>query len=88
MNSDTDAGRAHAELLLVTHFGKDNPSGNKNSSLQCIFCKVLCSLQYPKTMPKSVLCWGEGGEGAIEHIPGSPKWFQDTSLHHPFGGFL
>jgi hypothetical protein len=30
MNSYTDTGIAHAELLLVTSFEKENPPGNKN----------------------------------------------------------
>jgi hypothetical protein len=30
MNSYADAGIAHAELLLVTCFEKENPPGNKN----------------------------------------------------------
>jgi hypothetical protein len=30
MNTYTDAGIAHAELLLVTCFEKENPLGNKN----------------------------------------------------------
>jgi hypothetical protein len=30
MNSYADAGIAHAELLLVAYFEKENPPGNKN----------------------------------------------------------
>jgi hypothetical protein len=30
INSYADAGIAHAELLLVTCFEKENPLGNKN----------------------------------------------------------
>jgi hypothetical protein len=30
MNSYTDVGGAHAELLLVTWLRKENPPGNKN----------------------------------------------------------
>jgi hypothetical protein len=62
--------------------------GIKTFSLQCIFCKVPCSLQYVKIMPKLVLCWGEGEERAIERVTGPTELSQDPSLHHPFGGIL
>jgi hypothetical protein len=87
MNSYADAGIAHAELLLVTCFEMEDPQGNKTSSLHGIFGKVPCSLHDLKTMPKSVLCWREGDDRAIELVPGPPKLSQDPSLHHPSGGF-
>ncbi len=87
MNSYTDTGVAHAERLLVTCFEKENPQGNKNLFYQCIFCVVPCSLQYLITMPKSVLCWGDGEGRAIERVSGLPGLSQDPSVHHPFGGF-
>jgi hypothetical protein len=85
MNSYTNTGVAHAELLLVTCFEKENPPGNKNLFLQCVFCVVPCSLQYLITMPKSVLRQGEGEGRAIERVPGHPELSHDPSLHHPFG---
>jgi hypothetical protein len=55
MNSYTDAGIAYAELLLVTCLKRKTIQEIKTSSIQYIFCKVLCSLQYLKIMPKLFL---------------------------------
>jgi hypothetical protein len=66
MYSYTDTGVAHAELLLVTCLKRKTLRGIKTFSHQCVFCSVPCSLQYLKTEPKLVLCWGEGEERAIE----------------------
>ncbi len=51
MNSNTNTGVAHTELLLVTCFEKNNPRGLNTFLLQCVFGEVPCSLQYLKTMP-------------------------------------
>ncbi len=61
--------------------------GIKTSSCLYVFCRVPCSLQYLKTKPKLVMCWGERLGRAIEHVPDPPELSQDPPLHHPFCGF-
>ncbi len=87
MNSYTDAGVAHAELQLVTRLKRKTLRGIKTTFLQNVFWRVTCCLQYLKTKPKSVVCWGKGEGKAIEHVSGPPKLTQDHSLHHSLGGF-
>ncbi len=88
MNLYTGEGIAHAELLLVTCLKRKTLRGIKTPRCRCIFCRVPCSLQYPKTKPKSVLYRGNWGWGAIERVPSPPELSQHPSLHHPLGGFL
>jgi hypothetical protein len=88
MYSYTDAGVAHVELLLVPCLKGKTLRGIKTSSHQWVFYGVPCSLQYIKTEPKVVVCWGEGDGRAIERVSGPPELSQDTSLHHPSSGFL
>ncbi len=52
MNSYTDDGIAHAELLLVTCLKRKTLQGIKTSSSQCFFYKVPCCLQCLKTKIK------------------------------------
>ncbi len=76
MYSYTNAGVAHALLLLVTCLRRKTLRGIKTSSHQYIVCIVPYSLQYLKKNLKFVLCWGEGEGRAIERVPGllnSPK---------------
>ncbi len=87
MYSYTDAGGAHAELLLVTCLIRKTLRGIKTSSHQCVFCKAPCCLYYLTQKPMSVWYRGGGERRAIEHVSGPPELSQDPSLHHPFGGF-
>ncbi len=63
INSYTDEGIAHWELLLVTCFKRKTLRRIKTSSCQCVFCKVPCCLQYLKKKIKTSLCVGNAGVG-------------------------
>ncbi len=61
--------------------------GIKTSSCPYVIYRVPCGLQYLKTRPKSVLCWGKREGRARERIPGPPELSQVPSLHYPLSGF-
>jgi hypothetical protein len=80
MDSYTDEGIAHAELMLVTYLKRKTLWEIKTPSCQYILCRIPCCLQYLETMSKSVVCRGSGGGGgAIEHISSPPELSQDLT---------
>jgi hypothetical protein len=89
MNSYTDVGLAHAELMLITCSRKENPQGNKNLFLPVrhLWSSLLPPVPQNDAGVSQVLEGGGEERRAVEQVSCPPELSQYPSLHHPLGGF-